>query len=112
MVDAKDNAAASFYRHHDFIALPNSSRTLFLPLATVQPVPSAPLSTYGRESDTHAGPWSTRTSCDPDVLTPRYLNDPCFTPGFGRSEVSLKFEVEERALKAPRCTRHLAEGRP
>lgn len=38
MVDAKDNAAASFYRHHDFIALPNSSRTLFLPLATVQPV--------------------------------------------------------------------------
>lgn len=24
----------------------------------------------------------------------------------------LKFEVEERALKAPRRTRHLAEGRP
>lgn len=36
MVDAKDDAAANFYRHHGFIALPDSSRTLFLPLATVQ----------------------------------------------------------------------------
>lgn len=36
MVDAKDDAAANFYRHHAFIALPDSSRTLFLPLATVQ----------------------------------------------------------------------------
>jgi len=38
MVDAKDDAAANFYRHHGFIALPDSSRTLFLPLATVQAV--------------------------------------------------------------------------
>jgi ribosomal protein S18 acetylase RimI-like enzyme len=34
MVDAKDTAAASFYRHHGFIALPDSPLTLFLPLAT------------------------------------------------------------------------------
>ncbi len=38
MVDAKDDTAASFYRHHGFIALPDSPRTLFLPLATVQGV--------------------------------------------------------------------------
>lgn len=37
MVDAKDEAAAAFYRHHGFIALPDSPHTLFLPLATVQP---------------------------------------------------------------------------
>jgi len=37
MVDAKDKAAAAFYRHHGFMALPDSSLTLFLPLATVQP---------------------------------------------------------------------------
>lgn len=37
MVDAKDDAAAAFYLHHGFIALPESPRTLFLPLATVQP---------------------------------------------------------------------------
>jgi len=36
MVDAKDGAAAAFYRHHSFIALPDSPLTLFLPLATVQ----------------------------------------------------------------------------
>jgi ribosomal protein S18 acetylase RimI-like enzyme len=36
MVDAKDEAATAFYRHHGFIALPDSSRTLFLPLATAQ----------------------------------------------------------------------------
>lgn len=36
MVDAKDEPAAAFYRHHGFIALPDSPRTLFLPLATVQ----------------------------------------------------------------------------
>ncbi len=36
MVDAKDEAAAAFYRHHGFIALPDSPSTLFLPLATVQ----------------------------------------------------------------------------
>lgn len=34
MVDAKDEAAAAFYRHHGFIALPDSSLALFLPLAT------------------------------------------------------------------------------
>lgn len=36
VVDAKDEAAAAFYRHHGFIALPSSPHTLFLPLATVQ----------------------------------------------------------------------------
>ncbi|MEC5218679.1 ribosomal protein S18 acetylase RimI-like enzyme [Actimicrobium sp. GrIS 1.19] len=36
VVDAKDESAASFYRHHGFIALPDSTRTLFLPLATVR----------------------------------------------------------------------------
>ena len=35
MVDAKEEAAAAFYRHHGFIALPDSPLTLFLPLATV-----------------------------------------------------------------------------
>lgn len=34
IVDAKDEAAAAFYRHHGFIALPDSPLTLFLPLAT------------------------------------------------------------------------------
>lgn len=34
IVDAKDETAAAFYQHHGFIALPDSSRTLFLPLAT------------------------------------------------------------------------------
>ncbi len=36
MVDAKEEAAAAFYRHHGFIALPDSPRTLFLSLATIQ----------------------------------------------------------------------------
>lgn len=35
MVDAKDEAAAAFYRHHGFVALPDSALSLFLPLATV-----------------------------------------------------------------------------
>lgn len=35
MLDAKDEAAAAFYRHHGFIALPDSPLALFLPLATV-----------------------------------------------------------------------------
>lgn len=35
MVDAKDETATAFYRHHGFIALPDSTLTLFLPLATV-----------------------------------------------------------------------------
>jgi len=34
MVDAKDGTAAAFYRHHGFMALPDSPLTLFLPLAT------------------------------------------------------------------------------
>jgi ribosomal protein S18 acetylase RimI-like enzyme len=38
MVDAKDDAAAAFYRHHGFMALPDSPLTLFLPLATIQPL--------------------------------------------------------------------------
>ena len=36
MVDAKDKAAAAFYRHHGIIVLPDSPLSLFLPLATVQ----------------------------------------------------------------------------
>jgi ribosomal protein S18 acetylase RimI-like enzyme len=36
IVDAKDESAAAFYRHHGFIALPNSPSILFLPLATVR----------------------------------------------------------------------------
>ncbi|WP_396432552.1 GNAT family N-acetyltransferase [Limnohabitans sp.] len=36
VVDAKDEAAAAFYSHHGFIALPDSPLTLFLPLATAQ----------------------------------------------------------------------------
>lgn len=35
-VDALDETAAAFYRHHGFIALPDLSLTLFLPLATVR----------------------------------------------------------------------------
>lgn len=35
VVDAKHEAAAAFYQHHGFIALPNAPRTLFLPLASV-----------------------------------------------------------------------------
>lgn len=35
IVDAKDAAAAAFYRHHGFITLPDSPHSLFLPLATV-----------------------------------------------------------------------------
>lgn len=35
VVDAKDEPAAAFYRHHGFIALPETPLTLFLPLATV-----------------------------------------------------------------------------
>lgn len=37
MVDAKDEAAVAFYRHHGFIALPDSPLTLFLPLETARP---------------------------------------------------------------------------
>ena len=33
LVDAKDQAAAAFYRHHAFTALPQSPLTLLLPLA-------------------------------------------------------------------------------
>jgi GNAT superfamily N-acetyltransferase len=32
VVDAKDEQAESFYRHHGFVALPRGSRTLILPL--------------------------------------------------------------------------------
>jgi hypothetical protein len=34
LVDAKDERAAAFYRHHGFMPLGNESRTLFLPLST------------------------------------------------------------------------------
>lgn len=36
LVDAKDEAAAAFYRHHGFIAFPASPLMLFLPLATAR----------------------------------------------------------------------------
>ena len=36
MVDAKDKAAAAFYRYHGFIALPDSPLSLFLTLATIR----------------------------------------------------------------------------
>ena len=35
IVDAKDEAATAFYRHHGFIALPDSL-SMFLPLATAK----------------------------------------------------------------------------
>jgi ribosomal protein S18 acetylase RimI-like enzyme len=39
VVDAKDDTASAFYRHHGFIALPETPLTLFLPLATVPTKP-------------------------------------------------------------------------
>jgi len=36
VVDAKDEVAAAFYLYHGFIALPDKSLTLFLPLDTVR----------------------------------------------------------------------------
>ena len=36
VVDAKDESAAAFYRHHGFIELPDFPMTLFLPLATAR----------------------------------------------------------------------------
>ncbi len=36
VVDAKDDVAAHFYKHHGFISLPYAQQTLFLPLATAQ----------------------------------------------------------------------------
>jgi ribosomal protein S18 acetylase RimI-like enzyme len=36
IVDAKDDTATDFYRHHGFIALPDAPRTLFLPRATIR----------------------------------------------------------------------------
>jgi GNAT superfamily N-acetyltransferase len=35
VVDAKDDAAANFYRHHDFRALQSDGRRMYLPMATV-----------------------------------------------------------------------------
>ena len=35
VVDAKDNTAAKFYRHHGFLYIANKSLTLFLPLVAV-----------------------------------------------------------------------------
>lgn len=35
VVDAKDDQAAKFYRHHGFISLPDATKTLFLPLASI-----------------------------------------------------------------------------
>lgn len=36
LVDAKDDAAKAFYHHHGFISLPESPRTLFLPLVSIK----------------------------------------------------------------------------
>ncbi|MBE7219519.1 MAG: GNAT family N-acetyltransferase [Caulobacteraceae bacterium] len=36
LVDAKDDSAAAFYRHHGFLSLSGSERTLFLPLSEPQ----------------------------------------------------------------------------
>jgi ribosomal protein S18 acetylase RimI-like enzyme len=41
IVDAKDDAAPAFYRHHGFTAFADNPRTLFLPLATVKALPRA-----------------------------------------------------------------------
>jgi ribosomal protein S18 acetylase RimI-like enzyme len=38
LVDAKDDKAAAFYKHHGFIPLPDSPLSLFLPLATASAV--------------------------------------------------------------------------
>jgi GNAT superfamily N-acetyltransferase len=35
IVDAKDDAAASFYRHFDFLALPGDSKRFFLPMTQI-----------------------------------------------------------------------------
>jgi ribosomal protein S18 acetylase RimI-like enzyme len=40
VVDAKDESAADFYRHHGLTALPSQAMTLFLPLATAGSVVS------------------------------------------------------------------------
>ena len=37
LVDAKDEVAAAFYMHNGFIELPDSPRSLFLPLANILP---------------------------------------------------------------------------
>lgn len=36
LVDAKDDAAVAFYRHHGFLAFGDAPRRLFLPVATAQ----------------------------------------------------------------------------
>ncbi len=36
IVDAKDETAAAFYRRYGFLALPNVSHRLFLPMATIE----------------------------------------------------------------------------
>lgn len=42
IVDSKDDTAVAFYQHHGFVALPDSPRTLFLPLATIASSRSPP----------------------------------------------------------------------
>jgi hypothetical protein len=36
VVDAIDDAAVQFYRHYDFLSLPQAARTLFLEMSTIQ----------------------------------------------------------------------------
>jgi ribosomal protein S18 acetylase RimI-like enzyme len=38
LVDAKNDGAAAFYRHHGFLPLASQPRTLFLPLATAEKI--------------------------------------------------------------------------
>ena len=40
VVDAKEEAAVAFYRHHGFLALRDRPRSLFLPLAPVSASPA------------------------------------------------------------------------
>jgi hypothetical protein len=40
VVDAKDEIAAAFYRHHGFLQIPSNPLTLFFPLAEVGTVSS------------------------------------------------------------------------
>jgi hypothetical protein len=51
MVDAKDEPAAAFYRHHGFIARPDLPLTVLLPLATVRPRRDAAAGCIGRRRE-------------------------------------------------------------
>jgi hypothetical protein len=54
VVEAKDDPAATFYRHHGFIALPDSPMTLFLPLAVVRFLSSPAMQNFDVGGTTNA----------------------------------------------------------